>query len=210
MTNEQVRIKNYDRSIKSAMKFIEKYGVANTTLEMVSKDTGLCRMSVLRYFGDRDGMIVAVIDRMAQNVKKHRGADGIAPEGNTAFEKFSDLLDIIEKEYERNVCSYKFRQDFISFAYHLKGERFDGLLDKVFDLMGYRAALGKVFDEAAKDGSIKLEGDSKTNAAYVADLVCGYLSSICYKYDLSVPEDKKVVLGTFSKIKDNLKNQYKA
>lgn len=54
--------------LKAAETMFQRYGVAKTTMDDVAKEAGVSRPTVYRYFGDRDSLIIALIETRSRRL----------------------------------------------------------------------------------------------------------------------------------------------
>jgi AcrR family transcriptional regulator len=52
--------------LAAAERVIQRYGVPKTTMDDIGKETGVSRPTVYRYFGDRDALLRALIERRSR------------------------------------------------------------------------------------------------------------------------------------------------
>ena len=52
--------------LAAAERVIQRYGVPKTTMDDIAKETGVSRPTVYRYFGDRDALLRALIERRSR------------------------------------------------------------------------------------------------------------------------------------------------
>lgn len=209
MANEEKRIRNEEKAIRTAFDCFVKFGVHNTTMETVSRQSNLSRMTLIRYFKDRDGMIMSVIRFMCDDIKRIRGYDEIKFDDITAYEQFCKLLDLIVHEFKTSQYPYRFRNEFFSFLYYIDNEKLREYLPNYTDFFGYRTALLNILKMAQADSSIyPLEDDLNNQVAHIINLLCGFMADISFQYKLDDEKEKAMAFSSADWLVRGIKNYY--
>lgn len=95
MANEAIREENIQRTIQAGIQCFIEDGIANTQLQYVAAKAGISRRSCLRYFGNKDHFVIAVLGHI--NARCHGDAVTYAKElmknYPTALDRFRALFE---------------------------------------------------------------------------------------------------------------------
>ncbi len=118
MSKQQIRDENRQRVIETAQALFIDEGVAVTSINRIAKEAGLTPMSVYRYFGTKDGLVIAAwrdaltkfyerfMQRYTERVKGLR----------TGFEKYVACMDEYTDTYTEMPKWYAYTREMLSYA----------------------------------------------------------------------------------------------
>lgn len=118
MQNKSVRDRNISRVIQTAQQLFVEEGVAATSINRIAKEAGLAPMSVYRYFGSKDKLVIEVwkdalpvfysgfMQRYLERTKDMK----------TGFEKYVACMDEYTDTYARYPRWYAYTREMLSYA----------------------------------------------------------------------------------------------
>lgn len=118
MSKQQLRDQNRQRVIEVAQALFIDEGVAVTSINRIAKEAGLTPMSVYRYFGTKDGLVIAAwrdaltqfyerfMERYTQRTKTLK----------TGFERYAACMDEYTNTYTEMPKWYAYTREMLSYA----------------------------------------------------------------------------------------------
>ncbi len=106
------------RVVKIAQDLFIDEGVAATSVNRIAKEAGLTSMSVYRYFGTKDGLVIAAWrDALAQFYEKFMERYGRHSENlQTGFEKYVACMEEYTNAYTEFPKWYAYTREMLSYA----------------------------------------------------------------------------------------------
>lgn len=132
MTKDNIRDSNKSKVISVARQLFIEEGVAATSVNRIAKEAGLAPMSVYRYFGSKDNLVMEVwrdalpifytefMQRYLERIKDMK----------TGFEKYVACMDEYTLTYTRFPEWYAYTREMLSYAMEDGGSGID--MSKVF------------------------------------------------------------------------------
>lgn len=118
MSKQQIRDKNRQRVIEVAQELFIDDGVAVTSINRIAKAAGLTPMSVYRYFGTKDGLVIAVWrDALTQFYEKFMERYTVRVRTlKTGFEKYVACMEEYTNAYTVMPKWYAYTREMLSYA----------------------------------------------------------------------------------------------
>lgn len=118
MSKQQIRDENRLRVIKVAQDLFIDEGVAVTSVNRIAKEAGLTPMSVYRYFGTKDGLVIAAWrDALSQFYETFMARYTKRIETlHTGFEKYLACMDEYTNAYTESPKWYAYTREMLSYA----------------------------------------------------------------------------------------------
>lgn len=118
MSKQQIRDKNRQRVIEVAQTLFIDEGVAVTSVNRIAKEAGLTPMSVYRYFGTKDCLVIAAWrDALKQFYERFMERYELrAKTLKTGFEKYVACMDEYKNAYTEMPKWYAYTREMLSYA----------------------------------------------------------------------------------------------
>ncbi len=118
MSKQQIRDENRQRVIETAQALFIDEGVAVTSINRIAKEAGLTPMSVYRYFGTKDGLVIAAWrDALAKFYERFMQRYRLRTRGlRTGFEKYVACMDEYTETYTEMPKWYAYTREMLSYA----------------------------------------------------------------------------------------------
>ena len=118
MSKQQIRDKNRQRVIEVAQTLFIDEGVAVTSVNRIAKEAGLPPMSVYRYFGTKDCLVIAAWrDALKQFYERFMERYELrAKTLKTGFEKYVACMDEYKNAYTEMPKWYAYTREMLSYA----------------------------------------------------------------------------------------------
>ncbi len=118
MSKQQIRDENRQRVIETAQALFIDEGVAVTSINRIAKEAGLTPMSVYRYFGTKDGLVIAAWrDALAKFYERFMQRYTERTRGlHTGFEKYVSCMDEYTDTYTEMPKWYAYTREMLSCA----------------------------------------------------------------------------------------------
>ena len=158
MSQSEEREKNISRVIETALELFLSDGIAETSINRIAKACGLAPMSIYRYFGSRDALVVQVwsfaLKRFYEQYMEQYKALSLS--GCSGYEKFAASMNVYFNTYSEFPQWYSYTREMFSyrFAEQSEGGEMYNVFWKYYDKEIPIPAL-KALKQGIADGSIR-------------------------------------------------------
>lgn len=197
MANEEIRLANMENVLHTAITLMVKYGIQNTTREMIARASGLSRRSTERYFPAKVDWVVQAAEWFGHDLYSRFKTPKLLDEGNMTAREIllvylSEMRNLLLREPQVFVCYAEFK----AFLYRNSEDRYGDYM-KFADAVGCRKTLQRIYELGDKDGSIRRGHYSAEAAArYATNTLMSYFTNAVLLYDTQ-PEVMKQALDDY-------------
>ena len=187
MPNEELKKQNVDKALETACNLFLKHGVEFVTREMVSRESGISRASLGRYWTDKTDCVIQTAEwfrRHMQDVfeESFMKEDWEAKKGIQQLRCFMQWCRELFREDPRIFALYTEFKVYL----HRSAAELDEEQKNPIRAMGFRPLLYEIYSRGSRDKSILLLFDIKDEVAFLGDAFFGYLLNLAFQSEITI------------------------
>ena len=187
MPNEEIKKQNVDRALGTACACFLEHGVEFVTREMVSRESGISRASLGRYWTDKTDCVIQTTEWFRRHMQ------GVFEE-SFMKEGWETKRGIDQLRCFMEWCRELFREDPRIFALytefkvylHRSAADLNEEQKKPIRAMGFRPLIREIYEQGVKDGSIVVLFDINDEVAFLGDAFFGYLLNLAFQTEFTI------------------------
>jgi AcrR family transcriptional regulator len=194
VANEEIRLKNIDLALQTTMTLFLRYGIENTTREMIARESGLSRKSLERYFTGKADCVVQTAEWMGRCLRHEVRAfssdlfvDGRHTAADILEMYLEDLGKLLFGEPRIFICFVEFK----AFIYR-NSENSQRDYKRFLDAVGYRRLFQRIFALGVQDGTVATNSDLESESRYLANTLISFFSSVAL-YNIGSEQMKRYI-----------------
>ena len=177
MPNEAIKQQNIDKVLETAYECFLKHGIELVTMEMISRESGISRASLGRYFSGKRDLVFQTIRWIGKNYRTELAKKHVLTKVKSfnGLQKLSLFMEYGKMLYLEDSRPFILRSEFKIFVYRNSS---DGSIEgeKLIEELEFRTILKKLFTEGTNDGSM-LEGlDVENETSFFCEAFFGFLA----------------------------------
>ncbi len=179
MTSEELKKRNLDRVLQTLFELCLRYGIDNTTKEMVARASGISRASVSRYFSSKTDSIMQMSEWIGSRLcrrNSHLGHE-MASGQYTGAEMLMRYMDAVKTLFYETPNLFVLLTEIKTFLFRNCDDS-QTAYKRVHDVFGSRAVLAGIFSLGMQDGSFPRSLDADREAERLIDIYCSYLAKL--------------------------------
>lgn len=186
MANEEIKAANLQSVLKTSYNLFKKHGIEQVTKEQISRESGLSRRTIDRYFTTKKDCVLQTMEMYLSNtdydIECHFTNDMFMDGHYTAADLLERYMVETKKMFVKNVKHFAFYTEFKLYVYRncRRG-------DKGYELIKGHGSDGnlcqKIFMLGSMDGTLRIGTDIETEDEYFRDSFIGYLSMLALASD---------------------------
>ena len=192
MANEELKKQNVDHALETACICFLKYGVEFVTREMLSRESGISRASLSRYWSDKTDCIIQTAEWFRLHMLSVFEEDQVEAQwqGRSGLEQLRGFMEWCQTLYDHDPRIFAL---YTEFKVYLRRSASDmAPSDKqLVQAMGFRPLVRKIYEHGVQDGSIHLRFDMEDEVAFFGDAFFGYLSNLAFRPEIGKENAKK-------------------
>lgn len=209
MPNEELKRQNIDRALETACTCFQKYGVEFVTREMISRQSGISRASLGRYWVNKTDCVLKTAEWFRQHM--HELFSSQFPVGSwenkNGIERLRSLMEWCRDLYREDPRLFSLCTEFKVYLYRSAPEM--GESKKLLACaLGFRSLVRKIYDQGIQDGSIAIRFDINDEVEFFGNAFGGYLSNLTLRPEISTEDAIKDIdryIERMISLYDNLK-----
>jgi AcrR family transcriptional regulator len=191
MANENLKAQNLETVLSTAYDLYLHYGIEKVTKEMISRESGLSRRTIDRYFLDKKDCVIKVAEWFLLKVRVNIGeryTSDMFDGRYTGAELLRMYMVDIKRMFLNEPRHFVLYAEYKVYIYRncQKHEQGYSLLT---DFMGSRNLRHKIYTLGKHDGSLPPNIDIYTEEAYFCESYFGFLSNIAISFGVHAPEE---------------------
>lgn len=189
MPNEELKKQNVDHALETAYICFLKYGVEFVTREMISRQSGISRASLGRYWVDKTDCVLQTAEWFQRHIRDlfdgQFSAD--AWKERKGIERLRSLMEWCRDLYREDPRLFSLCMEFKVYLYRSAPDINES--DRPLACaLGFRPFVRKIFDRGIQDGSMKIRFDVNDEVAFFGSAFGGYLSNLTLRPEISAEE----------------------
>lgn len=189
MPNEELKKQNVDHALETAYICFLKYGVEFVTREMISRQSGISRASLGRYWIDKTGCVIQTSEWLRQHIQdifnERFSAD--AWENKVGIKQLQGLMEWCRDLYREDPRLFALYTEFKVYL-HRSAPDLNESKKRLIRAFGFRPLVGKIYARGIRDGSISIRFDINDEVAFFGDAFFGYLSNLAFQPEIDIDD----------------------
>ena len=179
MANEKLKEQNLNHALETAFACFLKYGVEFVTREMLSRESGISRASLNRYWTNKTECIIQTSEwfrcHMLSAFEKDKIDDLL--DGKNGLDQLRIFMEWCKTLYSYDSRIFALYTEFKVYL-HRSASDIDPMEKQLVQAMGFRPLVRKIYQKGIADGSISLHFDIEDEIAFFGDAFFGYLANL--------------------------------
>jgi AcrR family transcriptional regulator len=192
MANEEVKIRNVEHVLHVMTDLFLENGIDGTTKEMVSRESGLSRKSIDRYFYGKKACVLEAAEWLGQAVwndfNDNYSERLFTDSKYTGAEILKMYLDDLKKIFISKPRVFVFYSEFKLYYARRDSDEYEKKHKHMLDTIGCCRIAEKIFAYGFNDGSLRQRMDAPLQAKYFCKSCFGFLSAMAIDYEYQ-PEE---------------------
>lgn len=185
MANEEIREKNVELALRTAIKLFLEHGIQNTTREMIARESNLSRKSTERYFPTKTELVVQASEwvghRLREDMLSFRPSlftDGEHKAEDILKLALAEMRKLLLDEPRIFVCYAEFK----AYLYRNSDDRARDYR-RFMEAVDLRGLLKKTFELGQQDGTLYVPSTPESSARALTNSIMAYFSNVVLLYD---------------------------
>jgi AcrR family transcriptional regulator len=192
MANEELKIKNLERTLSETYKLFLDMGIDRVTKVMIAKKSGLSVKSIDRYFPSKTDCVIRVAVWVMDNIRKTTDmqlSDNIFADGNyTGIQLFEKYLYSVKDLFFKEPRIFIVYTEFKLFFYrHFQ----EGKIEYTvwINKKGNHNLRQRIYNLGKEDGSLSKNIDFAAEEEYICESLFGFLSNLAISIQIYSREE---------------------
>jgi AcrR family transcriptional regulator len=186
VANEEVKAANLQMVLKTAYELFKKYGINQVTKEQISRESGLSRRTIDRYFSGKKDCVLQTMEMYLSDIDmeiESKFSQKMFMDGErAAVDLLEQYMVEIKKIFMKNVRHFAFYTEFRLYVYR-NCKRGDKGYELLVDQSGDGNLCQKIFMLGQMDGTLRMCYDIESEDEYFRESFIGYLSMLALSVD---------------------------
>ena len=206
MPNEEVKKQNINKALETACGCFLEHGIEMVTMEMISRESGISRASLGRYFSGKKDLVFQTITWIGRTYREGLEKRGLLKKGNglNGLQRLRLFMEYTKLLYLEDPRAFILRAEFKIFVYrNIENGAAEG--ERLIEDLEFRSVLRKIYAEGIADGSMVEGIDIEQETKFFCEAYFGFFADSAS----SGQEDRKYVSDKIDRYIKRVLNSYK-
>lgn len=192
MANENLKAQNLEIVLSTAYDLYLQHGIEKVTKEMISRESGLSRRTIDRYFVDKKDCIIKVAEwfliKVRTAISKRYTVSMFSSGKYTGSELLRMYMIDLKRMFLEEPRHFVLYAEYKIYIYR-NCEKHEQGYTLLTDFMGSRDLRQKIYTLGKQDGSLPANIDIYTEEAYFCESFFGFLSNLAISFGVHSPKE---------------------
>lgn len=187
MPNEELRKQNVNHALETTYMCFLKYGVEFVTREMISKQSGISRASLGRYWTDKTDCVIQTSEWLRRHIQDIFN-EQFSPDlwkDKAGIEQLQGLMEWCRDLYRKDPRLFALYTEFKVYL-HRSAPGLSESKKQLIRALGFRPLVAEIYGRGIRDGSISIRFDVCDEVAFFGDAFFGYLSNLAFQPEIDI------------------------
>lgn len=187
MPNEELKKQNVDRALETACACFLKCGVEFVTREMISRQSGISRASLGRYWVDKTDCVVQTAEWFRQHIQAFFNSQFSvdAWKNETGIERLRSLMEWCRDLFGKDPRFFSLYTEFKVYL-NRSAPDLEESEKRLIRALGFRPLIRRIYEQGIRDGSMRIRFDMEEEVVFFGDAFFGYLSNLALQPEIAL------------------------
>ena len=205
MPNEEIKKQNIDKALETGCECFLARGIEKVTMEQISRESGISRASLGRYFLGKSDFVYQSIKWISRKVHYEIEQSGFTKKDNsfTGLQRLRLFMEYTKDLYMRDPRIFILRSEFKVYLYR-NIENVTNESNKMIEDMEFRALVRNIFNQGIEDESIQKNLNVDKESKFFCEAYFGFLADSA----ASGPDDTEYLQDKIERYIDRVIESY--